>query len=122
LDDKTNTGDLKMPPVFTRLRALRMFEKRHLNFLRTIEDFDLIREIGYHQERGEPLTMKTLHLLGVASVPTIQRRLRQLRQAGAIQQMRSKRDGRALELRITPKVQRVFARYAELLAAAPTAP
>jgi DNA-binding MarR family transcriptional regulator len=108
-----------MPPVFARLHALRAFEKRHLDFLRTIEDFDLIREIGYHQERGEPLTMKSLHLLGVASVPTIQRRLRQLRQAGAIQQVRSKRDGRALELWVTPKVQKMFAKYAELLCAAP---
>jgi len=104
-----------MPPVFAKLHALRLFEKQHLNFLRTIEDFDLIREIGYHQERGAPLTMSALYLLGVASVPTVQRRLRQLRQAGAIQQTRSRRDGRVLEMCVSPKVQRVFAKYAELL-------
>ena len=107
-----------MPLVFTKLRMLRAFEKRYLNFLGTIEDFDLIREIGYHQECGTLMTMKMLYLLDLASVPTIQRRLRQLRQAGAIQQIRSRRDGRALELRVAPKVRKVFVKYAELLLAA----
>ena len=106
-----------MPLVFMKLRALRVFERRHLDFLRTIEDFDLIREIGYHQERGTPLSMKALYRLNVASAPTIQRRLRQLRQAGAIRQLRSREDRREIELRVAPKVQKVLARYAALLAA-----
>jgi hypothetical protein len=33
--------------------------------------------------------------------------------------VRSKRDGRALELCVTPKVQKMFAKYTELLCAAP---
>jgi len=101
--------------LFKRLHALRAFEKRHLDFLNTVEDFDLIREIGYHQERGAPLTMKSLYLLDVASVATIQRRLRRLRQYGAVLQARSKRDRRAVELLITPKLQKTLAKYAELL-------
>jgi len=106
--------------VFAKLRALRVFEKRHLDFLQTLEDFDLVREIGYHQERGDPLTMKALYLLDLASVATVQRRLRRLRQFGAVQQIRSESDGRALELCLTPKVQKTFARYAELLATGPS--
>jgi|SRR5687768_6285710 DNA-binding MarR family transcriptional regulator len=103
-------------PVFARLRAMRAFEKRHLDFLQTLEDYDLVQEIGYHQERGKPLTMKALYLLDLASVATVQRRLRRLRQLGAVQQIRSESDGRALELCLTPKVQKTFAKYAELLA------
>ncbi len=100
--------------VFGKLRALRAYKKKHLPFIETIEDFDLLLEIAYHQELGSSLTMKQVYLLGVASVATVQRRLRRLRQHGAVQQLRSEEDGRSLELRITPKVLKVFARYAEL--------
>ncbi|SRR5579885_2926600 len=100
--------------LFERLRALRAFKKKNLPFLETIEDFDLLLEIAYHQERGEPLTMKQVYLLGIASLATVQRRLRRLREAGAIHQVRSAQDGRTLELRITPRVLRIFSRYAEL--------
>ena len=100
--------------LFGRLRALRAFKKKNLAFIETIEDFDLLLEIAYHQELGTPLTMKRVYLLGVASVATVQRRLRRLRQAGAVHQLRSSGDGRNLELRLTPKVMRTFARYAEL--------
>lgn len=106
---------MKALPVFELLRSLRAFEKRNLQFLRTVEDFDLVREIGYHQERGRPLTVKQLYLLDLASMATVQRRLRRLRQAGAIQQVRSGEDGRSMELRLTPKAAKAFERYAELL-------
>lgn len=72
-------------------------------------------EIGYHQERGEPLSMKRLQLLGLASVPTLQRRLRRLRQAGAVLIRRSEDDGRAVELMLSPKAVRAYAKYAELI-------
>jgi hypothetical protein len=106
--------------VFAKLQVLRAFEKRHLDCLETLEDYDLVREIGYHQERGTPLTMKSLYLLNVASVATIQRRLRRLRQLGAIQQLRTKDDARAVELRISPALLKTFTKYGELLAGSTT--
>ncbi|MBV8032511.1 MAG: hypothetical protein JO035_13455 [Betaproteobacteria bacterium] len=101
--------------VFARLKALRAFEKKHFPYLRTLEDYDLVREIGYHQENGGRLTMKQLYLLDVASVATVQRRLRRLRQLGVVQQVRSDKDGRALEIQVTPRIVKSFARYLELL-------
>jgi DNA-binding MarR family transcriptional regulator len=101
-----------MPRVFSKLRALRKYQERHLDFLRSIDDFDLIREIGFHQELGRPLTMKALCHLGVASAPATRRRVRHLRLAGAVQQVRSWRDGRAHVLRVTPKARRLLAKYA----------
>jgi hypothetical protein len=104
-----------MPALFEMLRAMRAFERRYLHFLVTLEDFDLVREIGYHQAHGAPLTMKQIYLLGIGSVATVQRRLRRLRELGAIQQRRTARDARNLELTITPKVLRTYAKYGELL-------
>lgn len=101
--------------VFAALRATQAFRRRHLDVLQTREDCDVVLEIGFHQERGTPLTMKQLQLLGLASIPTLQRRLRRLRDAGAIVARRSHADGRAVELTLSPKLVRTYARYAELI-------
>jgi|SRR5579871_5753440 len=97
------------------LHGFRDFEKRQLHFLRTLEDRDLVCEIGYHQGARMPLTMKQLFLLDVGSVATVQRRLRQLRQLGLIQQRRCRDDARAVELSLSPKMLAVLARYGEVL-------
>ena len=103
--------------VFERLRALRIFEKQHLGFLRTIEDHNLVREIGYHQAEGKSLTLKQLFLLDVGSVATVQRRLRRLKQLGIIHQRRSTLDGRAVEFTLTPRCVKAFEKYDALLRA-----
>jgi DNA-binding MarR family transcriptional regulator len=105
--------------VFAALRTTRAFRRRHLQFIETAEDQDLVLEIGYHQERGEPLSMKRLQLLGVTSVPTLQRRLRRLRQAGVVVIRRSENDGRAVELLLSPKALRAYAKYVELIRSIP---
>ncbi len=101
--------------VFAALRTTRAFRRRHLDFLETREDCDLVLEIGFHQESGTPLTMKQLQLMGLASVPTLQRRLRRLRQVGAIMGRKSQEDGRAVELVLSPKLLRTYARYGDLI-------
>lgn len=101
--------------LFGHLRATRAYRRRHLDFLETPEDYDIVLEIGFHEERGEPLTLKRLQLMGIASVPTLQRRLRRLRQLGAIVARRSENDGRAVELTLSGKVHRAYARYGEVI-------
>jgi hypothetical protein len=101
--------------VFKTLHSLREFEKEHFGFLKTLEDYNLVREIGYYQAEGRPLTLKQLFLLEVGSAATVQRRLRRLREAGVIQQRRSAADRRAIELTLSPKATRAFEKYGELL-------
>ena len=90
--------------VFEKLRSLRVFEREQFDFLETIEDFDLVKEIGYHQEAGMPLTLKLLFLQNIGSVATVQRRLRRLKRLGAVQQRRSDGDRRNVELTISPDI------------------
>jgi hypothetical protein len=101
--------------LFDRLRTTRAFRRRQLAFLQTQEDHDIILEVGYHQERGAPLTLKHLQFLGIASIPTLQRRLRRLRQTGAVLARRSARDARVIELTLSPRLLRTYARYGELI-------
>jgi hypothetical protein len=102
--------------LFDRLKALRAFERTHLPFLKTIEDFDLICEIGFHQERGATITLKELFLADIGAVATIQRRLARLRRLGVVKHLRHDGDGRVVELMLSPDVWAVYRRYALLLA------
>jgi len=98
-----------------RLRRMRAFERRHLHHVRSLEDRDLLFEIGHHQGSGRPLTMHQIHRLDVGSVATVQRRLRRLRHEGCIQETRSERDHRRLEYTLSTKVLQIFDQYAALL-------
>ena len=111
-----------MLSVFQRLKALREFERDELAFVGTLEDRELICEIGLHQALGAPLTVKQVFLLGLGSVPTMQRRLGRLRRLGVIQQRRAEADRRSVELMLTPKVLKALGGYDALLAAPAAAP
>lgn len=108
--------------VFMRLREMRAFERRNLPFLRTPADVDLVLEIGYRQALKGALNLKEIHLLGLASPATTQRRLRRLRRLGVLERRRSPRDRRAAQVALTPETVDRFARYAELLEPAPPPP
>lgn len=74
--------------IFQKLRALRAFEKQDLDFFGTAEDHHLIGEIGYHQAKGKPITLKQLLLLDAGSIATVQRRLRRLKNLDLVQHRR----------------------------------
>jgi len=105
--------------LFEKLRALRAFEKQQLDFLSTVEDHHLIGEIGYHQAKGKSLTLKQLFLLDVGSIATVQRRLRRLRELGLVQHRQAASDRRAVELTLSPKCLRIFAKYNILMSSKP---
>jgi DNA-binding MarR family transcriptional regulator len=104
-----------MLSVFQSLKALSEFERLHLPFLKTLQDRDLVAEIGICQALGQPLTVKQILLLGLGSMPTVLRRLRRLRRLGVIQQHRFDGDRRSLEVTLTPKALKALAGYGERL-------
>jgi hypothetical protein len=102
--------------VFRKLKMLRVFEKRYLPHLKTVEDHDVIREIGYHEEMRVPLTLKALFLLDIGSVATVQRRLSRLKRLGVVLQKRSAHDKRNLELTMSAEVRGHYKRIGLLIA------
>jgi DNA-binding MarR family transcriptional regulator len=107
--------------VFERMRALRAFENQHLLFLRTGGNHHLISEIGHHQAKGKPLTLKQLFLLDIGSIATVQRHLRKLRELGLVLHRRATGDRRVVELTLSPKCVRLFAKYDTLMTLKPPA-
>ena len=102
--------------IFEYLHQLRTFERRHLPFVHTIEDLDMVSLIGLHQERGVPLTLKQMLSFDIGSVATLERRLARLKRLGIVLQARSDADKRNVELKLSPRVNRIFQRYSALIA------
>jgi len=102
--------------IFEYLHQLRTFERRHLPFVHTIEDLDMVSLIGLHQERGVPLTLKQMLSFDIGSVATLERRLARLKRLGIVLQARSDADKRNVELKLSPRVSRIFQRYSALIA------
>ena len=101
--------------VFKRLKNVSDYRRRHLPFLRTLEDVDLVREIGFHQEAGNPLSLKVLFQQGISSVATVQRRLSRLKRLGIVLQSRADHDGRILKLTLSPKTIAGYLRMEKLM-------
>ena len=104
-----------MLETFQLLKAASDFRRHHMTFLRTLEDIDLVREIGLYQARGHPITLKLLFTKGIGSVATVQRRLNRLKRLGAVEQERSAHDGRVVHLSLSRSVLKSCVKLGRLL-------
>src|SRR5690348_3176596 len=88
--------------IFHKIKSLSEFRRQYLPFVRTLEDVDILREIGLHQETGDPITLRQLYLRGIGSVATVQRRVSRLKRLGVVHQVRAAHDKRLVNLTLTP--------------------
>jgi DNA-binding MarR family transcriptional regulator len=79
--------------------------------VKTYKEFDILIEIGYHQEQGGPLTLKQLLLLEVASPATVRRYLANLVRDGMVQKSVSVDDHRAVTLMLSARTVRMMTRH-----------
>lgn len=104
-----------MANIFIQLTRLRNFEKKHLPYLRSIEDFDIVRSVGAGQELGRPFLLKHLYVDGIGSVATVTRRLNRLRAQGTLIASAHDGDKRNIALSLAPTVLKTYVRYGVLL-------
>ena len=97
--------------LFTGLKKIREFERRHLPFLRSIIDLDIVIEIGYAEEQGQPLTLKQLLLLNICSRTTVRRKLARLIERGIVIRRKHANDHRASLLTISPSIVKMLNKY-----------
>lgn len=79
--------------------------------IKTYKDFDIIIEIGYHQEEGYPLTLKQLMLLKIASQATVRRYLGYLVRDGMVEKYQSVNDQRSVMLRLSPSTVKTLTNH-----------
>lgn len=85
--------------------------KKHLVLLpglKTHMDFDITVEIGYHESRGQPLTLKKLLLLNIASPAAVRRYLQRLIHEGMVSKHTAMNDHRVVYYTLTPKTHKSF--------------
>jgi len=97
--------------LFAGLKKIREFERQQLPFLKSIVDFDIVIEIGYAEEQGQPLTLKQLFLLNIRSRTTVRRKLARLIEQGFVVRRKHADDHRATLLIISPSSIKVLGRY-----------
>ena len=97
--------------LFTGLKKIREFERQQLPFLKSIVDFDIVIEIGYAQEQGQPLTLKHLFLLNIRSRTTVRRKLAKLIEQGMVMRRKHANDHRASLLVIPPASVKLLSKY-----------
>jgi DNA-binding MarR family transcriptional regulator len=102
--------------LFAGLKRIREFERLQLRFLTSVVDFDIVIEIGYAQEQGQPLTLKQLFLLNFSSRTTVRRKLVKLIEQGIVVRRKQANDHRASLLIISPSSIRLLTKYGSTLA------
>ncbi len=102
--------------LFAALRKIRQFERLKLPFIKALIDFDIIIEIGYAAEQGQPLTPKQLFLLDIGSLTTVRRRLAKLVDAGIVIR-RPNAEDRSAFLALSPPSLKLFGKYGSALTA-----
>lgn len=84
--------------------------------IKTYKDFDILIEIGYHQEKGCPLTLKQLMLLEIASQATVRRYLSYLVRDGMVEKFESADDHRYVMLRLSAStVKTLSAHFSKII-------
>lgn len=101
--------------IFRALKESGEFRRKHLPFLQTLEDLDLLREIGFNQAARCPMGLKQLLMRGIASNATVQRRLARLKRLGMVAQSRADHDKRIATLTLTPLARRLHLRWVRAL-------
>jgi DNA-binding MarR family transcriptional regulator len=97
--------------LFTGLKKIREYERLQLPFFKSVADFDIIIEIGYAEEQGQPLTLKQLLLLNIISPTTVRRKLARLIEQGIVIRRKHVNDHRASFLKIAPLSVKLLGKY-----------
>jgi DNA-binding MarR family transcriptional regulator len=106
--------------LFTGLKKIREFERLQLTFLRSVVDFDIVIEIGYAEEQGQPLTLKQLLLLNFCSRTTVRRKLARLIEQGIVIRRKHANDHRSSLLIISPPSVKLLGKYGGTLTSVST--
>ena len=102
--------------TFKLLNNLRVFQRAHMPYLQTLEDYDIVCEVGTAQEAGRPFFAKHLVEDRLGAPATITRRLNRLVKLGIVTRVRDYEDGRMASLRLPADVLKAYGKLAKVIA------
>lgn len=100
--------------AFKKLKALRAAYSS-LPGIRSCREYEILIEIGFHQETGHPLTLKQLLLLDIASAATVRRQLGGLVKKGMVLRRNTDHDRRGVQLELSPlAMEHLYAHFLQI--------
>lgn len=94
--------------TFSTLRQIRHLQRRSAPYIRTLEDLDIIVEIGAAQDERRPIGTSGLVAAKLAPRATLSRRLARLKKLGIVRQQSVEDDKRRSQLLLDPEVRSAF--------------
>jgi DNA-binding MarR family transcriptional regulator len=101
--------------LFQNLTRIAAFERVHMRYIRSREDWAIVVAIGEAAERRQSIGYKQLSLLDLASPSTLTRKLKHLIGSNAIRRVAQPADGRMVTYTLTKTTSDAFRRYERLL-------
>jgi len=108
---RSYAGKRSVLKTFRALKETGEFRRRYLTFLKSFEDQDIVREIGFGEATGSPLSLKQLFGQGIGTAATVQRRLARLIGLGIVEQSRSSSDKRVRVLTLSPVARKLYMQW-----------
>lgn len=105
-----------MATVIARLRQLRQAQRQNQPIIESLEDLDIVLEIGTAQEQGQLVCAKHLLATNLGAPATVRRRLERLVQGGIVSKTKNYRDSRVADLRLSTATVNEFNRLGRTLA------
>ena len=100
---------------FQRLRTLSIGLSELLPFVHSLEEHQILIEIGAADQARCPLGFKQLGLLKLAPPSTLQRRLKKLLAKRIIKKVTQRTDGRRVAYSLTARTLAAYKRFVTLL-------
>jgi DNA-binding MarR family transcriptional regulator len=97
--------------LFENLTKIVTFERSHLRFVQSKEDWNILVAIGHAAEQSAPIGFKQLVLMRVASPSTLTRKLKRLIADNVIRRTAQPTDGRMVTYSLTRSSLEAFRRY-----------
>ena len=87
--------------IFEKLHSVRTYQRTHMPYLESLEDYDIVCEIGHAQEKGKAFTPSHLLACQLGSPATVRRRLTRLVKLKVVVSKPHAEDGRLVLLSLS---------------------
>lgn len=101
--------------LFENLTRIITFERTHLPFVRSREDWQILVAIGNAAESGAPIGFKQLVAMKIASPSTLTRSLKRLIGIGALRRVTPPHDGRTVAYLLSKHTVEAFKKCERLM-------
>ena len=101
--------------IFEKLNSIRAFQRTNMPYLESLEDYDIVCEIGAAQEGGMVFIPKRLIEDNLGAPATIRRRLDRLVKLGIVTKGQGKDDHRTAPLQLTRDAIKAYAKLEKLI-------